>query len=160
MFLRLTLPGQRRLTITLAQVEEVVGVNSLIAEDSHILLWDFDNTPYHEVYDSLQHVQARDSLPDIELFKSRSDAENYHAYCFKLLPWKIAVGIIATTPLVDWNFLKWGMVRGKMTLRIGPKGSSIPHQVAMIPGSVKADLGWQDLPSFVNYETLRKNHGR
>lgn len=159
MFLRYTFPGHWRATFTLAKITTVTGVNSDVGFGNHILLWDFDNLSLDAVLRSLAAVQKAHPLPGIHIYRTRSDADNYHAVCLAVRPWREVVAIIAATPMVDWNFLKWGIHRGHFTLRIGPKEGEIPFPVTFITGELEEDIDWKGLTSFTNYETVL-NKGR
>lgn len=156
MFLRFNLPLKHRVTFTLARVEPIVGVNSLMRDEKHILLWDFDDKTLDEVRYSLRVVQQRFALPDIMIYKTRADESNYHAYCLKLCSWIEAVRIIVDTELVDWGFVKWGIMRGYFTLRVSPKGGCVPYFVVMLPSRQPDDVTWHDFISFAFYETVKK----
>jgi len=94
-----------RITLTIAPVTKVIGVNSKLPDGKHILMWDFDDTTLLNVVFALGLVQRRYKLPDIYIFES--SPKHYIAYCFKRMNWRKAVEIIAATPGVDWNFLKY-----------------------------------------------------
>ena len=79
---------------------------------------------------------------------------NYIAYCFKRLPWRKVVEIIASTQGVDWNFFKYGVYRERFTLRVSPKCSRKPKLVYILRSPEKEDVYITDLKSWVKYETL------
>lgn len=145
--------GQVRFTFTCAKVTKVVGVNSELGEGKHILMWDFDNVSLDEVVKELRAVQADCILPDIHILVTK-EPTNYIAYCFARTDWRVAVYIIAATRLVDWNFFKYGVYRGRFTLRVSPKqGRAIKHKLTL-KGYRPPDCTIKDLKSWVRYETL------
>ena len=146
--------GDIRFTFTIARIVKVGGFNSLLTDGNHILMWDFDDVPLEKVKDSLALMMAHYFLPKVYILETRKDS-SYIAYCFKRTNWKLAVLIVAHTPLVDWNFLKYGIYRDKFTLRVTDKGHGKPHCVAVLDSSIPEDATVEDLATWVNYETLK-----
>uniref|UniRef100_A0A6H2A3T7 Uncharacterized protein n=1 Tax=viral metagenome TaxID=1070528 RepID=A0A6H2A3T7_9ZZZZ len=146
--------GNVRVTFTIAHITKVVGVNSKLDDDRHILMWDFDNTPLSEVKEALRRVQSRFLLSDIYILRS-SEPSNYIAYCFTASDWRRVVEIIAQTEYIDWNFFKYGVYRGRFTLRVSAKNGNIPKLVTRLEGLSLPDCEPPDLHSWVRYETLK-----
>ncbi len=153
MFLRYLFPGHIRFTLTISRTTEVIGVNSNVQNDRHILLWDFDNVRLARVSSILRPICRKNRLSNVYIFRTRKDHDNYHAFCLKSFTLAAAVSIIAATPEVDWAFVKWGVVRSHFTLRIGPKDDEIPWFVRTIKGRGVADVTWRDLKGYTKYET-------
>jgi hypothetical protein len=145
--------GRWRFTFSMAPITEVVGVNSILPDGNHILMWDFDDTNPEDVLAALFAVKIKYELPDIYVLETRK-GKNYIAYCFKRTSWRRAVEIIASTPGVDWNFFKYGVYRGRFTLRVGDKGHGRPKLYTVIHGWTKSDVKLEELKSWVKYETL------
>jgi len=148
--------GKWRLTITLSPVINVIGVNSLMKDGTHILMWDWDNTTLEAVIAGLNIVQLLYDLPNIYVLESMPK-RNYMAYCFAKVTWAKAKEIIAATPFVCENFYKWGIFRRKFTLRITPKEGRWPHLVHILTSPRKEECTPHDLEDFVQYETLPRN---
>jgi len=146
--------GPVRITFTIAPVTDVVGVNSRVEGDLHIPMWDFDKVPLDRVRFFLRHVQGFYMLPKIYILRS-SPGDHYIAYCFKKLPWRQVVAIVASTPDVDWNFFKYGVYRGHFTLRVSPKNGHTPRLVEVLHSDQPEDVAVEDLVSWTRYETLR-----
>ncbi len=145
--------GSLRFTFSFSPIIKVVGVNSYVGEDQHILMWDFDHTTLEEVKQALRVVQTRYFLSDIIICATKKEG-GYHAYCFTVVDWRRAVEIIAATPLVDMVYLKWCLYRGRLTLRVSKKMGRLSHKVAKLDGYCLPDATIKDLKSWVNYETL------
>lgn len=152
MIKRLTI-GHYRLTLTCARIAKVIGVNSFVDEDTHILMWDFDEVPLDDVVAALYIVQKRYMLSDIRILRTK-EPDNYIAYCFTSCEWRMAVEVIASTLNVDWQFLRFGVYRGHFTLRVTPKGERTPYWVKTLEGLCLPDVKPEDLESWVRYETL------
>lgn len=152
MIKRITI-GNHRLTLTFARVARVIGVNSTLKDGSHILMWDFDDESPDDVKDALKIVQARYCLSDIHLLCTRK-WYSFIAYCFTSMPFKRTVEIIAATPLVDWQFLRFGVYRGHFTLRVTPKNNRDIVLYDRLEGCELPNCKPQDLTSWVKYETL------
>jgi len=132
MIKRITI-GDVRVTFTLARIAKVIGVNSQLDEDRHILMWDFDDVSLEEVVAALNVVKNRYSLSNIYVLETKKDT-NYIAYCFTALDWRRVVEIIAQTEHIDWNFFKYGVYRGRFTLRVTPKDGRTPKFKCMLEG--------------------------
>jgi hypothetical protein len=145
--------GKWRITFTFAPVTDVIGVNSNLDGDDHILMWDFDDTSLKDVVDELLRVQRIYELPKIYILETKKDT-NYMAYCFKRTPWRKVVEIIAFTKGVDWNYLKYGVYRNRFTLRVTPKCERLIRLCLTLPSAVPEDCSIPDLKSWVKYETL------
>ena len=152
MIKRLTL-GHHRITLTFARVARVVGVNSNLDDDRHVLMWDFDDVPLDKVVDSLRRVQSRYFLSDIIICRTK-EPDNYIAYCFTAQEWRSACEIVASTPEVDWQFFRFGVYRGHFTLRVTPKNTRQIKLVYRMQGFSLPDCRPEDLKSWVKYETL------
>ena len=141
-------------TINLRRVTKVQGVNSRIDEDTHFLMWDFDNLPLEVVIDSLRFVQRVFNLPSISVLRTKENG--YHAYCFKSCSLLEARGIIGFTPNVDKHYLAAGCGRGYFTLRF----SDIPNRefdhVSTLGSETPSDLCYSDVSSFVEYTKANK----
>lgn len=145
--------GSLRITFSFSPVIKVVGVNSYLGGDYHILMWDFDHNSLEEVKKSLRVVQTRYFLSDIHICQT-GITRGYHAYCFTAVDWRRAVEILAATPHVDMKYLKWCLFRSRFTLRVGEKMGRIPHKVATLEGYCLPDANISDLKSWVIYETI------
>lgn len=146
--------GDIRLTFTCARITKVIGVNSRLDDDRHILMWDFDDVPLDKVIEALEVVRHRYWLSDIYILETKKDT-NYIAYCFTVLDWHRVVEIIAQTELVDWNFFKYGVYRGRFTLRVTAKNGRTPKFKCKLEGLSMPDCSVDELNSWVKYETLK-----
>lgn len=141
----------------MAPVVDVVGVNSKISDIEHILMWDFDDIPLDLVLGSLQRIQKEFGLSNIYVLETKKD-RNHIAYCFQRHVWEITIKIIASTKYVDMNFFKYGVYRGKFTLRVSPKCGRKPFLKAVLTSKVPENVKIPDLWSWVKYETLPDNY--
>ena len=116
----------------LAKMERVVGINSLLRDGEHILLWDFDEMSLPMVEGALLEVQHRFGLPDIYILRSNGEGTHYHAYCFERVTIQEAVRIIASTRGIDLPFLAWGILRGYFTLRAFSETREPPELVKVL----------------------------
>jgi hypothetical protein len=142
-----------RFTWTFAPVNDVVGVNSLLPDGNHILLWDFDDVSLCSVSWILKMVQEDFELPCIRILNTGT-RNHYIAYCFKRCSWWNTRRIIASTPSICSNFYKWGIFRKRFTLRVTPKSGRKPHLVRVLPSKIEEDVAITELQSWVKYETL------
>ena len=149
--------GKWKLTITLAPVVDVVGVNSLLPDGNHMLMWDFDDKPLERVMIALVVEQLMHDLPPIYILQTRPKV-GYIAYCFTRMPFMKACSIIAETWGICQNFYKWGVFRKRFTLRITPKCGRKPKLAAILPSSTKEEVNVTELQSFVQYETMADGH--
>ena len=149
--------GRWRFTFSMAPLTDVVGVNSTLPDGNHILMWDFDNVPLDVIKSRLLYIQAIYGLSDIYILETKANS-NYIAYCFTEVSWRTAVEIIAQCPEVDWNFFKYGVYRGKFTLRVGPKCGRTPKLAAILKSDCAETAKPRDLLEWVQYETLEDNY--
>ncbi len=149
--------GKFRLTITLAPVINVIGVNSLLPDGKHIPMWDFDDVPLNKVKDALLYAQTVYGLPHIYILKTK-EPNNYMAYSFKRCSWWYEKRVIAGTKYVCENFFKWGVFRRRFTLRVSPKCGRKPKCVMILKSNIPEDAYIKELNSWVMYETLPDEH--
>jgi len=145
--------GSWKFTFTFAQVTEVVGVNSLLPDGKHILMWDFDEWTFPQVREELERVQRVYELPNIYIVYT-GKPKGYHAYCFKKVDWRKALEIITFTRGVDMGFIKYAVIRGHFTLRVSPKCGRKPKCVWILKSDVPEEVLLHELRSWVKYETL------
>ena len=140
--------GKMKLTITLAPVIDVIGVNSLLPDGNHILMWDFDDKPLDLISASLRLQQYLHDLPKIRILETRLN-KGYIAYCLTRCTLNKAIEIISGTQFICYNFLKWGTFRKRFTLRVTPKEGRKPKLVALLYSKTKEDVTVSELTSWV-----------
>jgi len=145
--------GRWRITFTFAPVTNVTGVNSNLEDGNHILMWDFDDTTFDDVFKSLLTTQRVYELPNIYILETLKD-KNFMAYCFKRTPLFEAAEIIAFTKGVDWNYFKYGVYRNHFTLRVTPKCGREIKLIWTLKSGVPEDCSIPELKSWTIYETL------
>lgn len=143
-----------RFTFTVARIVRAGGFNSLLTDGNHILMFDFDNTTLEAVESALARVQRKYRLPRITILETR-EGTNFIAYCFRRTFWKQAVVIVAQVEGIDWGFFKFGVYRGKFTLRVTDKGYGKPRHVKTLLSPCPEDATILDLATWVNYQTLK-----
>lgn len=137
-----------RFTFTFAPVTDIIGVNSLLADNNHILLWDFDDVKLSSVAWILKHIQQEFKLPQIRILNTGT-LNHYIAYCFKRCTWWNTRRIIASTPNICSNFYKWGIFRKRFTLRVSPKSNRKPNLVCTLHSKIQEDVAIRELNSWV-----------
>jgi len=152
MIKRLTV-GNIRVTLTVAKIAKVIGVNSELENGKHILMWDFDEVPLEDVKSALRVVITRYGLSEVHICRTKVP-DNYVCYCFSQQEWTRACEIVCQTKYVDWQFFRFGVYRGHFTLRVTPKNDRQIKLVESLEGFELADCKPTDLKSWVRYETL------
>lgn len=137
-----------RFTWTFAPVTDVTGVNSNLPEGDHIYMWDFDDIPLEEIISNLHYVKSIFQMPNIYILNT-GKPNHFIAYCFKAMPWRESVIVVATTRCVDPNFFKYGVYREHWTLRVTPKEGRKPHLVKILWSSIEEDCSIDELNSWV-----------
>jgi len=145
--------GRWRFSLNVVHVTDVAGVNSILPDGKHILMWDFDGVTQKQVIESLIEVQRKYKLPTIYILYTGKKG-HYMAYCFKRCEWQKAIEIIAATKHVDMTFFRFGVWRKKFTLRITPKDGRRIRLFMKLPSSYLEDVTINELDSFVKYETI------
>jgi len=140
----------RKLHFSIEKIEVVQGVNSKIDDDTHFLMWDFDDIPLPIVEVSLLHIQKNFHLPAIQIL-STGKKDGYHAYCFKACSFLLARTIMAATANVDLKFVALGFMRGYFTLRFSDVKGRKFEPVCELPSAIPSDLDYSDVNCFVNY---------
>jgi len=139
--------------VYIIEVGEVVGINSTLKNNKHIIMWDFDDKPLTKIIYALEEVQAKFKLPKIHIMQMRSEADSYVAICFKQMKWEQALGIVCLTKYVDYQFIRHSCHRRYFTLRISPKGKDKPELAYIISSDAPEDADWNMLRSIANYRT-------
>lgn len=145
--------GNWRFTFTLYEVTDITGVNSLLKDGNHILMWDFDDIPLWQVSLILKCVQDDYELPQIRILNT-GKKNHYIAYCFKRSSWWDTKRIIAATPFVCSDYYKWGIFRKRFTLRVTPKEARKPKLISILYSKVPEDVNISELTSWVK-DTLK-----
>ena len=152
MIIRIRL-GHWRFTFTLYEVTDITGVNSLLKDGNHILMWDFDDIPLWQIKLTLNLIQQDYELPQIRILNT-GKKNHYIAYCFKRCSWWDTKRIIAATPYVCSDYYKWGIFRKRFALRVTPKEGRKPKLAATLYSNVQEDVNISELTSWVK-DTLK-----
>lgn len=145
-----------QLRVYFSRLEKRTGVCSqkFGEADSHMLLWDFDNANLSDISNSLYKIQRRYKLPPIYIIQS--SPENYHAYCFASRSFREVISILSSTPEIDENYLRLGVVRGYYTLRITPRANEFFHTVKTLFSVNPQEMEYNDITT---NEYLTSNKG-
>ena len=141
--------------VGLNRVMMVDGYNSMLPSGKHFLMWDFDDVAIGDIQLTLFQIQAKHELPQIWLLNTGRE-NNWHANCFKALPWEECRAIIAQTKYVDKKYLAIGILRGFFTLRYSPVGKREFKPAIVLPSEVKEDVNPYELMSFITYPKKRR----
>ena len=152
MIIKVTL-GRWRFTFSMAPITKVMGVDSTLTDGNHILMWDFDTDTLAAIEGTLRSLQKQYRLPDIRISQTGKE-HGYHAVCMARKTWRDCVEILAATPLLDWNFFKYGIYRGHFTLRVGPKLFRKIKFLKTLKSEEPDESTLEELKSWVRYETL------
>lgn len=136
-----------------SQIEDIVGVNSKVGEDEHILMWDFDRGNFNHIRDEMLAVQDALTLPSIYVVRTKKTG-SYHCYCLRKTSFQEACVLLSNTIGIDMTYFRLGVTRGYWTLRISPKSGRDITLVDVLESDVPEDVSVKNLKSFVIYETL------
>lgn len=136
-----------------SQIEDIVGVNSKIDEENHVLMWDFDNVHLDILKNELQQIQFIYELPNIYVVQTKLTG-SYHAYSLCKRSFREACAILTFSTYIDMVYYRLGVTRGYWTLRISEKSGRDITLVDVLKSDVPEDVTIKDLKSFVIYETL------
>ena len=147
--------GNIRLSFYVKMLEKRVGVCSVkdTKEDSHILLWDFDNERLPVITKILFDLQLKYNLPSIYILAS--SANSYHAYCFTARLFREIIHILSDTSCIDMMYLRLGMVRGYYTLRISKRKADDFKLIKVLPSTYCDEMS-PDRVSINEYLTTNK----
>ena len=142
-----------RFNLNVFKVQDLKGVHSLVKDDLHIPMWDFDDTTLEQIVHELLIVQSAFGLSKIYILDS-GRPRHFIAYCLKRFPIRRIIQMVVATEGVCWFFLKFGILREKFTLRISAKHGRIPKCIKVLDSHVPEDVTLDDLKHFVKYEAL------
>lgn len=145
------------LDISLHQRQAVLGVNSILPDNQHLIMWDFDKQSYYLVLLELKRQQEDYGLSTIYIARS-SVPGNYHAYCLSRVTWATLIYILQTTEGIDQQYIKLGVMRGYMTLRFTDKKDSQISALTKLISCTAPDIEWAELTNFERYFTLTRKH--
>lgn len=146
--------GKIRVYFGVQRMTAVTGVNSLLEDGSHFLMWDFDDVEYELVAAALRQVQRAEDLSNIYILSS-GKPDCWHAYCFQRYVWREALVIVWTTPLVCNTFVKMGFMRGHFTLRFREKKGRPVTFVEILRSPFAEDVDASKVDNFTRYLTKR-----
>ena len=102
------------------KLEWTEGIDSLLPNGKHILLWDFDNCNLETVKTSLREIQDKYNLPTIHIYADNKE-NSFRASCPKQVDFKQLLRIMLDTENVHLNYIAWTMLKRYATMRIGKK---------------------------------------
>lgn len=152
MHIRLSLKGWQFYAALSHSVKQT-GVNSLLPNKKHILMWDFDGQNSVTVVSELKRLQKKWKLSNVYIF-STGLLNYWHAYCFTACDWAIVLHILAETKGLDQSYFKIGVIRGYFTLRYHPKRNRDFGSSVVLPSKVPEDVDPFEL-SNLEYWTKR-----
>lgn len=144
--------GNTKLTFSISKIEDVVGMNSMLGDKTHILMWDFDYTERLNVLRALRFEQWKHALPVIYVLKT-AEEKGFHAYCFRRTTFKRACTILSATEYIDMNYFRMGAFRGYWTLRVSKKSGRSFELCDVLDSKVKEDAKLKELKHFTMYDT-------
>lgn len=144
--------GNTKVTFSVSKIEDVVGINSMLGDKTHILMWDFDYTEHPEVIIALRSTQLRFNLPPIYLLRT-ARKKGFHAYCFKRCTLQRACEILAATKHIDISFFRMGAFRGYWTLRVSKKSGRSFELCDVLGSEIQEDAELKELKHFTMYDT-------
>lgn len=146
-----------RIVLTAAKTEVIEGVYSLLDNDMHFLMWDFDDIELYDVIENLDTIQHLFRLPKISILETK-EGEGYHAYCLCKVSFKDACAILALTQGIDMRFYTAGVMRHKWTLRIGEKSGREIVPIEVIESPEEETVKIDDIKNFCTYKTPGDGH--
>ena len=149
--------GKMRFSLVVGGITDVIGVNSNIGEDSHIIMWEFDDPDLTKIKQELWATQVFHSLPSIHISESHPGG-GYHAYCLHQCTWMQSLHIVSGTRFVDPRFVTMCAMRNHWTLRQTSKGQGAPRFIETLESEIPETAKMEDLGSWVQYEVWPKKH--
>jgi hypothetical protein len=137
--------------LTATRIETTVGLNSILKDGHHILMWETDLPFYDSVYNNLKKIQIAHDLPCIHIFRS-SKAGGYHAICLKRSSWREAVALATELIEVDMKWIQACVSRGYFTMRIGLKHEREPVAFNTVLSNRLEDVDISELINYDRYE--------
>jgi hypothetical protein len=136
---------------TATKIESTIGLNSILKDGNHVLMWDFDGYEHLDVlYNDLAYLQVNHELPDIYVFES--SPKHYLALCLHRTRWIYALHILTELVCVDHAWIKACVTRGYFTIRIGTKHGHEPKPIRVLLSHVKETVRIEELENYDRYE--------
>lgn len=151
---------QFRFYMSILEEREGICSQKSDGEDSHMLLWDFDNEKLSDIVKELRRVMLKFELPKVYILQS--SPSGYHAYCFAKRTFRDIIIILANTSLIDMHYLRLGMVRGYYTLRYSARGDGQPQLVKVLQSAYSDELSPLDVTTnkyFTNNKGVKNAKG-
>lgn len=148
-----------RFSLVIGRTRDVIGVKSIIGEDSHIIMWEFDDPDLIKIRQELWATQVFHSLPNIHISESHPGG-GYHAYCLHRCSFMQSLHIVSGTRFVDPRYVTMAAMRGHWTLRRTDKGEGAPQYVETLESEIPETAKLEDLGSWVKYEVWSKGRIR
>jgi hypothetical protein len=145
------------LDASLHRRQPVLGVNSILPDGSHFLMWDFDKVELKPIIKHLEELQSAREWSTIYILVS-SVPGNYHAYCFHKVTWGELVHVLLDTPGIDKQYVKLGVMRGYMTLRFTDKKNSQIRPYMRLDSVIPPTAEISDIRNFEAYWTKDVKH--
>ena len=149
--------GRMRFSLVIGGITDVIGVNSTIGENSHIIMWEFDDPDLTKIKHELWATQVFHSLPNIHISESHPGG-GYHAYCMHRCTFIQSLHIVSGTRFVDPRYITMSAMRGHWTLRRTTKGQGAPRYVETLESEIPETAKLEDLGSWVKYEVWPKTN--
>lgn len=140
--------------VALTHSKQAEGVNSILPDGKHFLMWDFDNKEVSDVFYSLVDIQKRFKLPRIYLVNTGLEGY-WHAYCFVALSYPDCLRVLSSTRYLDEVYFKIGVIRGYFTLRYSRKKGRDFSPAIILPSRYEETVNPYELTSFIKYWTKR-----
>lgn len=108
------------LRFTFYKLEGTEGLDSILPNGKHILMWDFDNCNLDTVKASLKSVQDKYNLPDIHIYADNKP-NSFRASSPQQVEFNQLLHILLDTSNIDRHYIEWTLKKGYATMRIGKK---------------------------------------
>jgi hypothetical protein len=137
------------------KVTEVSGVNSVTKDGFHIPMIDTDECSLAQCIEEIRKLQRVYKLGAASIC-STGRPDSYHIYIWTKMSWKDAIQVVSSCKIGDLKHLYFSLRRGHFTLRISDKKGRKVKLIEEVVSKYKSNCDFNDLDSFVKYETASK----
>jgi len=115
-------------------VYDRVAITNQTTDKMYVPFWDFkERTKFDEAENDLREIQHEFALGDIFIIQT-FPRESYRAFGFDKLDFNENVAILAETPNVDENYLRWLIFKKYSAIRITPKEGTHDMVIGFLNG--------------------------
>ncbi len=107
-----------------SEIHSHYGITNETFDGHFVPFWDFiEDITVNDIWHTLKEVQYKYGLSDIHIIQTTPKL-SFRAIAYDKLDWREYVALLADTDMVDPNYLRFTVVRGRAVVRVSQKPST------------------------------------